>query len=231
MPDHNPGTPRGRRRGTVAIIAALVIVVVAAIVVGVVAAQPKRVESAEKSPAASSTSAPAADTGGAAAGSSGVPTTGASRPASSPASTKPSAATSAPAPQPTKTAQLAQPAVIVKALTAKVTKQAAVSGKAQGPGEIAGPSVRFTIAITNTTGKTVDLSNAVVNAYYGGAATPATQLEQPGGQAFPASVKDGATATGAFVFNIPTAQRSIVQVTLDTSVANAVVAFKGAAPR
>lgn len=236
MSDPKPDPTRGTRRGTVAIVCALAVVIVAAVVIGIVSSQPKDALAAAPSsgPAAvSATPVPAATTTvapGAAPDPS--PRVSAAPSASAPgpsASAKASAV--APAPQPTKTADLAAPAVIEKALTAKVTKQVAVAGKAQGPGEIAGPSVQFTIRISNTTGKTVDLTGAVVNAYYGPDQNPASQLEEPGGRGFPESVKDGDSATGVFVFTIPSSQRGTVLVTLDTSVANAVVAFKGAAPR
>jgi len=113
----------------------------------------------------------------------------------------------------------------------RVVKMEAVAGKADGPGEIAGPAVRFTIRIENTTGKTVALSNTVVNAYYGSDESPAVQLRLPGGSDFPAGVKDGATATGVYLFNIPTDERSDVRVTVDTAVNNPVIAFEGAAPK
>jgi hypothetical protein len=137
-----------------------------------------------------------------------------------------------PTPQPTKTATIkGKVAVPIKPeLSATVTGMTAVTGTAKTPGEIAGPAVRFAITIKNTTGKTADLSHTVVNAYYGASATPAQPLTA-GGTAFPASVADGATATGAFVFTIPESSRGAVTVTVDTSVANPVVAFKGAVPQ
>lgn len=134
-------------------------------------------------------------------------------------------------PQPTRTVSISTPATIVTALTAQVTRMEAVIGKADGPGEIGGPAVRFTITITNRTGKTVNLSDTAVNAYSGAAATPAVPLRMPGGVAFPGSVANGRSATGVFVFNIPVASRSLVKVTVDTSVRNPVVAFRGAAPK
>ncbi|WP_375399266.1 hypothetical protein [uncultured Amnibacterium sp.] len=242
MSDQNPEPTSGTRRGTVAIIAALAVVIVAAVVVGIVSAQRQHTDTALTSPT-SSASISAAPTSAApvSGASTAAPTSAAPGAAATPsASAAPSApapsasaqsSSAAPAPQPTTTAEIAKQAVIVKALTAKVTKQAAVVGTAQGPGEIAGPSVQFTIQIRNTTGTTVDLTSAVVNAYSGTDRAPATQLEEPGGRAFPDSVRNGRTATGVFVFNIPVAQRGTVLVTLDTSVANAVVAFKGPAPR
>jgi len=224
-------TRQPKRWAAPALIAILAAVIVVVVVIGVVAAatSPRPAGSvvaaggASASPAASSTpstsSAPSASAPSASASASARPTI-----------TK---ATPVPAgsPQPTKTATITAPTTIVKALTAKVTKMEAVEGKANGPGEVAGPSVRFTITITNTTGKTVALSNTVVNAYYGPDSSPALELEQPGGKAFPASVKSGSAATGIFVFNIPTASRSKVEVSVDTSVNNPVVAFRGAAPR
>jgi hypothetical protein len=140
-----------------------------------------------------------------------------------------SSAVSHPTPQPTKTASIKGKVVIKPELAATVTGMAAVDGKAQGPGEIAGPAVRFTLRITNTTGKTADLSHTVVNAYYGADSSPAQPLTS-GTAAFPASLADGASATGTFVFTIPASARASVVVTVDTSVANPVVAFKGAAP-
>ena len=134
--------------------------------------------------------------------------------------------------QPVKVAEIkAQaPVAIVGALKADVTDMKAVQGAAHVPGEIAGPSVRFTVRITNGTADTVDLSKTVVTAYYGADKTPANELTGSGAHAFPASVKPGHTVSGAFVFTIPSSERSTVEVAVDTSVANPVVAFKGSAP-
>jgi cytoskeletal protein RodZ len=226
-----PEAPKRARWGVVALISLLAAVIVAFVVIGVLTAAgtPK---AAASSPAAAPVS---------------LAPTPTSTPSPSPSVTvKPKAeakakakakATVAPtpvpagSPQPTRTATISKPTAIVKSLTAKVTRMEAVQGKADGPGEISGPSVRFTIAISNSTGKTVDLSNTVVNAYYGADSTPAIELRMPGGRTFPSSVKSGSTATGVYLFNIPTASRGKVEVTVDTSVRNPVVAFRGSAPR
>ena len=219
--------PRRNRRTTALIVGALVLVVAVVAVIGLLTA-------GRAAPA--STSTPVAQGGGAA--SSAPASSAASAPASSPKAAKTPtvitpAPTGRPTPQPTRTATIAKPTAvpIKQELTAAVTRMTAVTGVADGPGEIGGPSVRFTITITNTTGKTFSLSNTVVNAYYGKAATPAVQLRSPGGKDFPSSVKNGDSATGSFVFNIPKASRSSVKVTVDTSVQNPVIAFQGAAPR
>lgn len=216
---------RPRRWGTIALIAALAAVVGTVVVLGVVdhatgAGHPAaRGSSAAEPPSASATS----PVSSARPVSTSAPSTRSTPP--------PPAAVAAATPQPTRTAQLTVPAVIVHALTARVTRIEAVQGIAQGPGEIAGPALRFTIRITNSTGHAVDLSNTVVNAYSGPHGVPATQLESPGGMSFPRSVAAGRSVVGVFVFTVPPAQRSDVEVTVDTSVHNPVIAFRGDARR
>jgi hypothetical protein len=135
-----------------------------------------------------------------------------------------------PKPQVTKQAKLKAPAAIATDLVAEVVTMKSVHGDASAPGEIAGPAVRFTIRISNDTGSTVNLANTVVNAYYGADATPAVQLDKPGGRPFPTSIANGKSATGSFVFTIPADQRDTVKVTVDTAVDKSVVAFTGVAP-
>jgi hypothetical protein len=217
---------RPKRRGAITLIAALAAAVVIVVVFGVVsgattAGHPAaRGSSTSKPPRASSTPSAA------------LPRpTATSRPSTGSTPPPTAAPVVAATPQPTRTAQLAVPAVIVRALIAHVTRIEAVQGVANGPGEIAGPALRFTIGITNSTGRAVDLSNTVVNAYSGPDGVPATQLESPGGVAFPRSVAAGHSAVGVFVFTVPEDQRSDVEVTVDTSVHNPVIAFRGDARR
>lgn len=148
------------------------------------------------------------------------------------ASADPTASDSAqPTPQQTTQAPLQSAVPIRTDLVAKVTKVESVAGKATLPGEVAGPAVRFTIRLTNTTGSAFDLSNAVVNAASGEDADPAYPLTQPGGKPFPTSVPAGGTVTGVYVFTIPTDERDRVSVSIDTSTDTPVVAFTGPAPR
>lgn len=220
---------RSSRRTTVVLVGVLIAVIVVVAVAGLITAAalpPASSPTASAVPAASGSTAPSTTS---------TPTVSATAKPSASATAKAKAkakATTAPTPQPTKSAPITQstPAAIKKELSVRVTKMEAVAGTADGPGEVAGPSVRFTIRIDDSTGKSVDLSNTVVNAYFGADSTPAIALQSPGGKAFPASVKDGGSATGVFVFNIPKASRGTVQVTVDTSVNNPVIAFKGAAP-
>jgi uncharacterized iron-regulated membrane protein len=222
--------PRRTRRTGVLLVSALVLVIAAVTVIGLLTAG-RAVPASTATPVAQGSVAASASAGAGASS----PAASASASAKSAKAPKvvPSKASTRPTPQATKTATIAKPAAvpIKQELTAAVTKMTAVTGTADGPGEIGGPSVRFTITITNHTGKAFSLSNTVVNAYYGKSATPAVQLRSPGGKDFPSSVKNGGSATGVFVFNIPKASRSAVKVTVDTSVQNPVIAFQGAAPR
>lgn len=213
----DPKQPRTGRRTTLVIVAVLIVVIGVVAAIAVATAQ---------TPAPVSTTTPPSRSASVA------PTQSAPSPSSSakPTSTSKPTKSAAPKPQPTKTAAISSPAPIAKSLTASVTKLEAVQGTASGPGEIAGPSVRFTVRISNATGKSVSLANTVVNVYAGKDQSPAVELSGPGAKDLPASVASGSTATGVFVFNIPKSDRSQIVVTVDTSTANPVLAFKGSAP-
>ena len=215
------GTPGRRRRGPVALIVVLAAVIVAVVVIGVVSAVSNpRGSTAEGRPTASGPSSSVRD--------SALPST---NPSQSSRATPGKSPIPRSTPQPTRSVGLTTPATIVRQLTARVTRTTAVQGVAKGPGEVAGPAVRFTVVIRNDTGKAVDLSSTAVNVYYGSSRTPATPFEQPGGEPFPSRVADHAQVTGAFVFSIPDAYRSQVLLTVDTAVRNPVVAFHGSVPR
>lgn len=216
-----PGNSRSFRLSGALIVAVLLVVIVAVVVVGFVAAGASATRTTSSPSVAVTPSASASPTASASA----TPTATASP--SRPVKRAPSAA---PSPQPTRSAAIASKAPITRTVTAEVTKTEAVEGKAEGPGEISGPAVRFTVAIKNSTARALDLSDTVVNAYYGSQGTPADALEKPGGRAFPAEVAAGRTATGVFVFRVPKSGRSKVQITVDTSTRNPVVAFTGRVP-
>lgn len=218
-----PRDPRHPRRIRALLGSALVLVIAAVVVIALLTqhggAKPAAAISTDPS-GTSATVVPVA-----------TPTATASAAPSKPAAVTRPSSTTRPTPQATKTATIAATAPIEQRLTVAVTKTEAVQGKAQGPGEIAGPAVRFTVVIKNSTGKSVDLSDTVVNAYFGKQSTPAVELQSPGGVSFPHSVSNGGSARGVFVFTMPKDQRSNVVVTVDTSVNNPVVAFRGAAPQ
>lgn len=107
----------------------------------------------------------------------------------------------------------------------------AVDGVARGPGEVGGPSLRFTVTVRNDTPDTVPLTSTVVNLFFGAEQSPATELTASGGAPFPASVAPGATQQGVFVFAVPSDLRDQVRIAVDYSVGVPIVLFEGAAPR
>lgn len=123
-----------------------------------------------------------------------------------------------------------EPAEVFDGVSAAVSSLEAVDGEARGPGDVAGPSVRVTVAVTNDTATSIDLSTAVVNVTYGDDDSPASSLPGPGVEAFPGSVAAGATAVATLVFSVPIDQRAGITVTFDYSVDVPIVAFTGPAP-
>lgn len=122
------------------------------------------------------------------------------------------------------------PAEVVKGLTARISGIEAVDGVAKGPGEVSGPSIRFTVTIENATGAPVDLTGTVVTVDYGADRTPAGQLYEPGAVPLATSVAAGSTASGVFVFAIPPESRGTVHITVDYAVDVAPLVFVGATP-
>lgn len=116
-------------------------------------------------------------------------------------------------------------------LTAGVEKLEAVTGKAEGPGEVGGPAIRFTVRLRNAGDQPQSLTTTVVNVYYGDKSTPASTLSGPGATPMPDSVAPGAEASATYVFTVPRDGRDKVVITVDYSVDTSVVAFRGRAPR
>ena len=230
----DPGRPLRTRRA-VLLVAAVVVLVVAVVLVvtlsgggSTVTPVPSGAASNTEGPSGS-TSSPPSSAGPSSAGP--TRTTGSKSATAKPTGTA-STTGGNPKPQTTRSpVPIHTPAQVKKGLTAAISKLEAVKGDANGPGEIAGPAIRFVLTLTNTSDATVPLDTTVVNAYYGKAETPATQLEKPGGAALPASVKPGGKATGTFIYSIPTKQRDDVLITVDYSVDVSLIAFRGKAPR
>ncbi|GAA1831366.1 hypothetical protein [Agromyces salentinus] len=126
---------------------------------------------------------------------------------------------------------ISDPAEIAPALTARISAIEAVDGEAQGPGEVAAPSIRVTVEIDNATTEAAALDTAVVTAYYGSDSTPAAELREPGGRAFPASVAAGESADAVYVFSVPPDERDAVTILVDYSLDVAPLQFHGEVPR
>jgi hypothetical protein len=115
-----------------------------------------------------------------------------------------------------------------RGVTVVVPKVEEVTGESNIPGEVGGPALRFTVDVTNGTGKTLDLRTVVVNAYYGPDRTPASPLLKPGGKAFESEVGDGDTARGVFVFNVPAEFQDKVELEIDPRIDAPIAIFTGA---
>lgn len=125
---------------------------------------------------------------------------------------------------------IASPGTVTEGVTATITRLQAVDGVARGPGEVSGPSIRFTVTIRNTTDEEVDLASTVVTVDHGRDRTPALQLFEPGGVALPTTVAAGDSVTGVYIFSIPVERRDLVHITVDYSVGVAPLEFTGRVP-
>lgn len=137
-----------------------------------------------------------------------------------------------PTPPPTQEpVALTQPAAPVPGVVFSIANLEAVEGVANGPGEVAGPALRFTVTVRNDTAEPVSLTYTIVNLYAGPEHAPATEVEEPGGVPFPASVEPGATASGVFVFTVAPELRDQVQISVDYTADAPTLLFEGPAPR
>ncbi|WP_051973021.1 hypothetical protein [Cryobacterium sp. MLB-32] len=125
---------------------------------------------------------------------------------------------------------LTEAAMAVPQVVVTLGSLEAVDGLAQGPGEVAGPALRFTVTVRNGTDASVSLASTVVNVYAGLDQTPSIDLAEPGGVPLPDEVKPGQSATGTFVFAVPQESRGVVKISVDYSAGVPVVVFQGPAP-
>ncbi|MGY4643589.1 hypothetical protein [Cellulomonas sp. URHB0016] len=123
------------------------------------------------------------------------------------------------------------PAQAAEGVTVQLGSIEQVTGEATVPGEVGGPSLRFTVAVANRSGAALDLSTAVVNAYAGDDLAPATPLQKPGGQPFPGQLNVGGSGSGVFVFNVPVEDRGHVRLEVDLAPGLTVVLFDGSVPQ
>lgn len=116
-------------------------------------------------------------------------------------------------------------------VTATVGSIEAVKGDGQGPGQISGPAIRFTLTLANGGATAIGTGKVVVNVEGGADSSPAIQLSGPGAAPFPESTGAGQISTGTFVFLIPNDQRDKVRILFNYQVSSPIVAFQGAVPK
>lgn len=102
-----------------------------------------------------------------------------------------------------------------------------VEAEATLPGEIGGPAVRVTVAVT-AGGVDLELGNAVVNLYHGADRAPAAPYAgSPDTHPLPARVEAGEVATGVYLFPVPAKDRDVVLVEADVDPTLRVALFEG----
>lgn len=104
-----------------------------------------------------------------------------------------------------------------------------VQGEARGPGEVAGPSLKFQVTIDNPTGTAISTSNMLVNLESGSEKKPALQLSGPGVVHFPESVEPGTSASAVYVFNVAPADRDRIRILFDYGLTDPIAVFEGSA--
>jgi hypothetical protein len=238
MSDRYPHTPddadqpRPRTGRAIALVAVVVVLVGVVVVLalrgaGVFGAGGTASSAPPTASGSGAAGSPAA--GGSASPGSGSPGSGSAGASPGPGSSP--AASGDPKPQPTRSpVPIRKPAEIQNGLTASIKDLKAVQGKAEGPGEVAGPAVKFTLVLSNSADRELPLNTTVVNVYYGKSERPASQLESES-TLLPAAVGAGRTATAEYVYVIPRKSRDDVLITVDYSTEVSLVAFRGSVPR
>lgn len=161
-------------------------------------------------------------------GSAGAPSTATSYPRPTP--TPPSSGEPTPPPQ-APPVGFDESAEAVPGVTFSIADLEAVEGEAEGPGEVAGPAIRFRVEVVNATSEPVQLGTTVVNVFMGASQDPAHELSGPDVEPLPAEVAPGGEASGVFVFNVPVERRDRVTISVDFAVGVPIVLFEGSAPR
>jgi hypothetical protein len=115
-------------------------------------------------------------------------------------------------------------------VSARVAGLESVAGEAEGPGEVAGPSVRASVVLTNDTGAAMSLDTTVVNLYAGDQLTPGEPLSGPGVSVFTGTLAPGASATGVYVFRVAPDLRDRLQITVSYDPTVTTVLFEGPGP-
>lgn len=120
-------------------------------------------------------------------------------------------------------------AKVIPGVAVSIRSLTAVSGKANGVGEIDGPAIRFDVDFVNSTGAAVDLQTTVISVTSGSDQTPANELVSARAP-LPSKVEAHSSTKGTFTFTLPKADRKNVTITVDYRAGTPVVVFHGSAP-
>ena len=91
-----------------------------------------------------------------------------------------------------------------------------IKAEAKLPGEVAGPALAVSVDVDNGSPKSLNLSTVVVNLTDASDA-PGTVMSAAPAKRLPTRVKAHRTASGVYVFSVPSAQQGTVTVTVSIS--------------
>ncbi|EIC06661.1 hypothetical protein OR221_0112 [Microbacterium laevaniformans OR221] len=214
METSSEAVARARRNRALIVGAVAIAVVVLAVAIGVAAAQNGASNAGAPTPATTTGSAVSA----------GTSPTASTSTASDPETTAPADGSERPTLPPVPLDGIAE---VPAGLGVRVTSIDAVEGEAVVPGEIAGPALRVTVEIDNSSADAIDLRTATVTLAYGDPLQPGNPISKPAGASFPDTVEPGQSASGTFVFEVPKDQRDRVQIAVDLSIDDPIIAFEG----
>ena len=237
MSTASPGSgPRSRLR--TGLLAAAVVLVVAAVVLAVVLTNrrdtggttPGGLTSSPGAPSSSGTTSPSAASP-TATGTEPVPTPTPTTEVPSP-SLPPATASGPPTVVPTRVttstrAPLREKADVDDGVVVRVSRIESVDGEAQGPGEVAGPALRVSVEVENSSGEDVAMDLALTNLYYGRDRTPASTLSGPGARSLPGRLASGKKASGRYVFGVPAKGRNPLVVEFSLQADRPTILFEG----
>jgi hypothetical protein len=124
-------------------------------------------------------------------------------------------------------APLREKADVDDGIAVRVSRIESVDGEAQGPGEIAGPALRVSVEVENTSGEDVAMDLALTNLYYGKDRMPASTLSGPGSRPLPGSLAAGDKASGRYVFGVPARGRNPLVVEFSLRADRPTILFEG----
>lgn len=124
--------------------------------------------------------------------------------------------------------EIGEAAEVSDGVRVSIADVAAVTASSTGPGEVAGPAVAVTVAVTNDTTEPFDLALVSVNL------TDSEGLPGSGMTGEPAdwltgSIEPGASAQGVYVFTVPEDHRDPVHVDVSVDPTLPTVVFTGEA--
>ena len=124
-------------------------------------------------------------------------------------------------------APLRKKADVDDGVAVRVSRIQAVEGEARGPGEVAGPALRVSIEVNNTSGEELAMDLALTNLYYGKDRTPASTLSGPGASPLPATLAPGKQASGRYVFGVPARGRNPLVIEFSLRADRPTILFEG----